>query len=101
LCITTLSTWFKGIDSLFDFYRFAQLLLFPNFIVEGFHCDLYKVKQENNPLSFTFLLPTILDNKVIPLQSETREQSPLFHSLASNNPGQQGIHNKQNFVQEF
>ena len=28
---------------------------------------------------------------MIPLQSETREQSSLFHSLASNNPGQQGV----------
>ncbi|KAK2409501.1 hypothetical protein QL285_044922 [Trifolium repens] len=70
-------------------------------LLEGFHYDLYKVKQENNALFFTLLLPTILDSKVIPLQSETREQSSLFHSLASNNPGQQGIHNKLNFVQEF
>jgi hypothetical protein len=37
------------------------------------------------------LLPTILDSKVIPLQSETREQFSLFHSLASNNRGQQGV----------
>jgi len=58
---------------------------------EGFHYDLYKVRQENNPLFLTLLLPTILDSKVIPLQSETREQSSLFHSLASNNPGQQGV----------
>jgi hypothetical protein len=55
------------------------------------------VKQENNPLFFTLLLPTILDSKVISLQSETREQSSLFHSLASNNPGQQGIHNNSEF----
>jgi hypothetical protein len=33
-------------------------------LLEGFHYDLYKVKQENNPLFFTLLLPTILDSKV-------------------------------------
>ncbi|KAK2377290.1 hypothetical protein QL285_077989 [Trifolium repens] len=70
-------------------------------LLEGFHYNLYKVKQENNPLFFTLLLPTILDSKVIPLQSETREQSSLFHSLASNNPGQQDVYNNLNFVQEF
>ena len=79
----------------YDLYKVKQennplffTLLFPTILDNK--VIPYKVKQENNPLFFTLLLPTILDNKVIPLQSETREQSSLFHSLASNNPGQQG-----------
>ena len=34
------------------------------------------------------------------LQRRRREQSSHFHSLASNNPRQQGIHTILNFIQE-
>ena len=49
-------------------------------LLEGFHYDLYKVKQENNPLFFTLLFPTILDNKVIPYKVK-QENNPLFFTL--------------------
>lgn len=47
---------------------------------EGIHYDLYKVKQDNNPLFFTLLLSTILDNKVIPNKVK-QENNPLFFTL--------------------